>query len=524
MKRHTLLIVLLFIISNNPFLLGQSTPPINILFPSEIDWNTVEEGQKVEFQLQATGGTDTSYTFRLIRGKTEEMHFDSLGYFSWTPGFKSVDRLETNKKFQLNFEVRNTSNESSTKSIELTVLHVNQPPIVSDLKPFYIQFNVINTYKIDPEAIKDEDKDPLVFISIPGQMPEGARLSEQGELTWKPSITQFKQLRQHPIFIEFYVEDQPSKARTTGKLKIEASQMDLPPLITIIPEAKNIRYAEDATINLKFYLSDPNGDEDIFSFSFLSENPEVPKSALVKNTSTQYEFIWEPGYYFVNDPFDSVSFDIIFFVIDKSQKRNEKRINMTIYNAVNEELKDHTLYIQYRTSLVRAWDLLEQLKEKEKELKKDYNRAKKGKKRRALTNASLGAVTGVIPVINSIPNTTQRAVSTVGGTTVLTIGTLEATEVIGKSTKDLVERLNYVMEKKNEIQTKGDIFARKYSLKSLRRRAGFISDMEDFLATLNLKGLVALELNAGWQNKHKASDSSLSKTFKDFVPEGSQKN
>jgi hypothetical protein len=75
------------------------------------------------------------------------------------------------------------------------------------------------------------------------------------------------------------------------------------------------------------------------------------------------------------------------------------------------------------------------------------------------------------------------------------------------------------MEKRNELQTKGDIFARKYSLKSSRRKPEFIKDMDEFVAVMNLKGLVALELDAGWQNKNKANDTQLGKTFKDFVPE-----
>jgi hypothetical protein len=287
----------------------------------------------------------------------------------------------------------------------------------------------------------------------------------------------------------------------------------------VIPDLNEIRYHEDATINIKFYLSDPNGDEDIHTFSFISENPNVPKNSLVKNTSTQYEFIWTPGYQFVKDPYDSLSFNLTFFVIDKTQKRSEKKIRFNIRNAVNEQEKDHALYLQYRSTLVKAWDLLEQLKEKEKELKKDYKEAKKGKKSRSIANASLGAITGIVPVVNSIPTTTQRAVSAVGGTTVMTIGTLEATEVIGKSTRDLVERLNYVMDKKNEIQNKGDIFARKYSLKSMRRRQEFAPDAQEINSIMNLKGLVALELNAGWENKSKASDSNIQRTFKDFAPE-----
>jgi hypothetical protein len=161
---------------------------------------------------------------------------------------------------------------------------------------------------------------------------------------------------------------------------------------------------------------------------------------------------------------------------------------------------------------------MEQLKDAEKDLKRKYNRARKGKKGRSLTSATLGAATGISPVVIEVPATTKK-ITTIGGTLVMTIGTLEATEVIGRSTKDLVERLNYIIEKRNELQTKGDIFARKYSLKSSRRKPEFIKENDDFVAALNLKGLVALELDSGWKNKAKSTDENIAKTFKDFNPE-----
>ena len=49
------------------------------------------------------------------------------------------------------------------------------------------------------------------------------------------------------------------------------------------------------------------------------------------------------------------------------------------------------------------------------------------------------------------------------------MGTLEATEVIGKSMKDLLDRYNYVLGKRSELQNKGDVFAREFALKSARR-------------------------------------------------------
>lgn len=495
---------------------GASRPKaLRLHFPNEPGWNVLKEGQRLEFAVKASGGTDTSYHYSIKQGKVEGMSFDSLGYFSWTPDYNLVDRLAGSRMMQVIFEARNQHSESVNQVVDFKVEHVNRPPVVGELKPLYVRYNVQNTYTIESAAVRDEDEDPIVFVAIADGMPEGAKLSAQGEFTWRPSLTQFNRLRNKPVVVEFYVEDQPAKARTRGSFKVEVTQQDLPPTLQMIPSQKRFVYKEDATVNIKFQIYDPNGESDIASFSFISTNPNVPNTALVKNTSSQYEFIWRPGYDFVRDPLDSLSFDMTFFVIDKSNKRDERAVSFTIVNAVNEGEKDQKLYKEYRASLVRAWDLMEQLKETEKDLKRKYNRARKGKKGRSLANASMGAVTGVAPVIIDEPSTSKK-ITTIGGTTVMTIGTLEATEVIGRSTKDLVERLNYIIEKRNELQTKGDVFARKYALKSSRRRPEFQKDVDDFVAVMNLKGLVALELDASWSNKQKASDENIAKTFKDF--------
>ncbi len=491
---------------------------LQLILPDKPGWNSLEEGHPLEVLLGVTGGTGSDYRFSVGSGEQKGMTLDSTGRFVWTPGYDLVDRLNVNQTVQVVFKVTNEKEESGSRTVDFKVFHTNRQPEVGELKPFYVQYNKPNVYQIDPNAVRDEDGDPIVFYPIIDQMPEGARLSSGGEFTWKPSVAQFNQVKNKPLYIEFFVEDQPAKTRSRGKFKVEATSLDLPPTVSMVPGGNSIRYPESAAINLKFYLTDPNGDDDIASFGFVSENPNVPKTALVKNTSTQYEFIWTPGYDFVRDPLDSLAFNVSFFVLDKAQKRDEIRIKFTISNAVNEVQKDLQLYTQYRTALVRAWDLIEQLKESEEKLKRDYRRARKGKKGRSVVNASLGAASGLAPVTIQTPST-AKMISTIGGTSVMTLGTLEATEVIGKSTKDLVERLNYIMDKKNELQLRGDIFARKYTLKSQRRRPEFIRDLDEFVGLMNLKGLVALELNAGWQNKNKATDSQLQKTFKDFDPD-----
>ena len=515
-------LVLALLVSFTGF--AQDNKPLRIVLPQQPDWNVVQEGQTLRFSLKAIGTNADSVSFRLAQGQLDGMLLDSAGTFTWKPGYDIADRIQTVKTIPLLLEVHNQFGESATQSIDLKVRHVNRPPVIGELPPFYVRYRTQNVYKMDPSAIKDEDNDPIVFIPISDQMPEGSKLSSQGEMTWTLSLNQFNKLKTEKfIYIEFWVEDQPAKSRTKGRLKVEVTQMDLPPDITVVPKEQRYKVKENASVNLKFYLSDPNGDDDISAFDFLSDNQNIPKSALIKNTDNQYEFIWTPGYDFVKDPLDTLQVQITFYALDKAQNRDERKITFTVQNAINEEAKDRALYAQYRQVLVSAWNLVERLSEKEEALKLSYRKAQKGKRNRSVANASLGAVGGITPAIiannkSQSVQTNMRYVSAVGGTAVLTMGTLEATEVIGKSMKDLLERYNYVLGKKTEIQNKGDVFAREFALKASRRGGDFVKRLDDFRAIMSLSGLVALELDANWQNKKEATDKAIKRTFKDFTP------
>lgn len=488
-----------------------------ILTPYGDSWSKLQEGIKGEFKLGVSNNLDDrGFTFNISQGKQIGMSLDTSGLFQWTPDYNVVDRIEKEKIFQILVEAKSDSGDFVSRTLDIYVKHTNRAPQVNELPPFYIQYNTQNKYQVDGSLVFDEDGDPLVFIPSIEDLPEGMNINSRGEVTWSPSYTQFKDLQENPRFISFSVEDQPTKKRTEGRIKLMPTKLDLPPAITVLPKVDKIILKENETINIGFYLSDPNGDEDIDTFDFLANNPEVKKQSLVKNTQNQYEFFWTPDYNFVKDPADSVNFYIDFFVIDKTQKRQVKRIDFRVDNAINEEETDQKNFNLYKGTLTRAWELLEQLKEKEEELKKSYNKAKKGKKNRSVINASLGATTGLSSIFAKDKQNLQTTISTVGGTTVLTIGTLEATEVIGKSMKDLIDRLNYVIEKKNEIQTKGDIFARDFALKSSRRENGFNKSIDALMTALNLKGVVALELDASWESSKNASDSNIKKTFKDY--------
>ncbi len=502
---------------------AQESKPLQVQLPTQPNWNVVSEGTTIRLDLKATGSSNDTLTFSFGQDKQEGMHLDSLGHFSWTPGFDLADRIQTTKTYPVSFDIRSKHGQTASQTIDLNVLHVNRPPIIGELRPFYVSYRTQNTYKMDAQTVRDDDGDPIVFIPIADQMPEGSKLSSQGELSWTLSLNQFNRLKQAPQYIEFWVEDQPAKTRTKGRLKVEVTQMDLPPDIAVIPKETHYKLRENATVNLKFYLSDPNGEDDVAAFGFLSDNQQIPKTALIKNTDNQYEFIWQPGYDFVKDPYDSLNVQITFYVLDKAQNREERRITFTVLNTINEGEKDRYYYNQYRQLLVQAWGLVEQLGDKEEQLKHDYKRAKGGKRNRSVANASLGAVTGVTPAVTGASATPDaqkngRLISAIGGTAVLTMGTLEATEVIGKSMKDLLDRYNYVLGKRSELQNKGDVFAREFALKSTRRNGEFVRKLDEFRSAMSLNGLVALELDANWQSKKEASDKALKKTFKDFTP------
>jgi hypothetical protein len=177
------------------------------------------------------------------------------------------------------------------------------------------------------------------------------------------------------------------------------------------------------------------------------------------------------------------------------------------------------LFQKYKNLLLTAKSLIERLDENHEVLSKTLKQAKKGKKNRAILNASLGATTGLSPVVLSNDPNSYKAVSAIGGTTVLTLGTLEATEVIGKSKNEILDKLKINVEIRNQLQLEGDNFARKYALKSARRDKSFDADRDKLLPIINNQKLETLELSAALPAYPKYDNEEIKKTFADFSEE-----
>jgi hypothetical protein len=294
-----------------------------LIFPDSAYRHSVKEGQTIAFKVTSSEAHAPRYTLDGINGYS--IQFDSAGNFTWTPPFELVDRFEKEKEINFIFQAEWKDGRKVRVPCNFTIFHQNRPPVVDDLPVFYVKQGSPNRYQISLDHVRDDDGDPLVFKSVQSQMPEGATLSPSGLLLWTPSRTQFNSLKNNPIAVEFIVQDQPEKAEATGKIKIAQTQLDLPPDISLVPGDTSVTIKEDERINFKLYVTDPNGDEDISTVGFVSSDPRIVKTSLTEISSVQFEFTWLPGYAFVAEVERFKVVDIVFFAIDKTSNKGQRK-------------------------------------------------------------------------------------------------------------------------------------------------------------------------------------------------------
>ncbi|MEM7108603.1 MAG: hypothetical protein AAF519_10295 [Bacteroidota bacterium] len=486
---------------------------------TKVGWNIIEEGDSISFKVRLVAPDSLEFSYQMEFTEGLDVNLDTVGNFNWVPSYDLVSRIEERKQISLIISAKAAKGIKAVKELQFEVAHKNRPPVISNLPNFYVKQYSKNEYNLNkPTLVQDPDNDPIIFKPYLEDLPEGAIINESGLLSWKPSRNQFRSLKKTPLKVRFIVQDQPEKAEGIGHLLIQATQLDLPPNILIVPSDSIMVVKEDEVVNLNLYVTDPNGDDNVMDVGFLSNHQDVPKEALTKYTNTQWEFKWTPGYNFIAEEGQTDTINLTFFAVDDSGKKKDNTLKIAIEDAENIEKRDLRLYQKYRGMLKETMDLIAHLDENQKTLNKQLKSAKKGKKRRSIVSASLGAVTGISPVF--LEEDPRNYVTGIGGTAVLTLGTLEATEVIGRSKDDILEMLKVNIDMRNLLQNEGDNFARRYALKSKRRDKNFNSDIDKLKAELNNKKLILLELAADWENPRKDTDNTIRKVFPDFNNEG----
>ncbi len=496
------------------FLCGTSAFSQQLIFPDAPNWTHLDEGKPITFQLSVSDNS-TPARFSLEGGNGSGMQLDSVGHFTWTPSYEFLTRLEKQKEVSVIFQAEWKDGKRVRQPINFMVHNVNRPPIVEELPPFYVKQNTLSRYQIPVDYARDPDGDLIIIKPRESQMPEGAVLTPAGQLTWSPSRTQFHSLKTNPLTIEFIVEDQPDKAVTLGKIRVAQTQLDLPPDLLLVPSDSLWVVKENEVVYFKVYVSDPNGDDNIDQVGFVSSDGRVPKSVLKENSKVQQEFTWLPGYDFVDEAEKKKAVLFTFFAFDKSNNRVQRRVRVTVNDTENVEEKDKSLYQKYFNSMAATKILVDLLDQNNERLEATYKTARKGKKNRTILSASLGAVTGLSPVV--LQPDPSKTVSVIGGTSVFTLNSLEAGQVIGRSSNEYQNKIKANRDLRTQLQLKGNFFARKYALKSARRSSEFDMDRDELVRLLNSDQLTSLELSAQLQAVPKVKD--IKKTFSDFSEE-----
>jgi hypothetical protein len=487
------------------------------VFPDQPGWNKLEEGRQLTFTL-ALKEPIPGVRFSVDAGADYGMSVDSLGQFTWTPGYDLVDRISKQKDisvlFQANWKAGNEDKKLRTP-VTFTVFHVNRPPVAEELPTFYVKQNTPSQYQIATALVRDPDGDPIIVKPRESQMPEGAVLTSLGQLNWTPTRNQFNSLKTNPMVIEFIVQDQPDKAETIGKIRVAQTQLDLPPDVLLVPGDSVLTVAENQVLYFKVYISDPNGDDNIEQVGFISSDIRVPKAAMKENSKVQWEFTWNPGYDFVDDAEKKKDVLVTFFAFDKSSNRAQRKVRITINDTENVELKDRTLYQKYFNTLAAASNLIKVLDDNNEQLEKTYKRARKGKHNRTILTATLGGITGITPLF--LQPDPSKTVSVVGGTSVMTLNSLEAGQVIGRSANEYQNKMKSNRDLRTQLQLRGNYFARKYSLKSSRRNPEFENDRDELTRLLNSDAIATLEIPAKSQGIPTGKE--IKATFADFNEE-----
>lgn len=491
-----------------------ATKAQHLVFPDPLSWGRVEEGNTLTFTVQLSEPVGIA-KFSLEGGSDLEMVMDSTGKFSWTPSFDLVDRITGQKDFSVIFHATLADGKRFRHPATFRVFHVNRAPVTEELPVFYVKQGVPNSYQIGTVHVFDPDGDPIIARARESTLPEGATLTSLGLLQWTPSRTQFNALRNAPVTIEVIVQDQPAKLESIAKILIKQTQQDLPPNLFLVPGDSLFTINENEVVYLKLYVADPNGEESIDHVDFVSSDVAIPQSVLKANSITQREFTWVPGYDYVNDVIKKKETTFTFFVVDKSNNRAQRRVRVTVVDTENVELRDKVLTQKYVQSITSAYNLIQLLDKTHEDLDKAYKRARKGKKNRTILNASLGAVTGLSPIV--LPTEQSKTVSVVGGTSVLTLNSLEAGQVIGKNSGEYQSQIKTNRDLRNQLQLKGNYFTRKYALKANRRGQEFELDRDDLARLVNSDAVASLRLPASPQPA--PTSDQIRKVFADYGEE-----
>ncbi|NOX90103.1 MAG: tandem-95 repeat protein [Calditrichaeota bacterium] len=269
---------------------------------------TIAEGKLLTFTLKGfdpdkEDQNALSYAaYNLPEGAT----FDpATATFSWTPTY---DQSGEYKNILFVFTAGALSDSAL---VDITVNHVNRPPVLSALADQTVDENQLLTFTIKGEDPDKEDAGKLTFKAE--NLPQGAVFAADSNVfRWKPTFEQSGVYRD----VSFIVQD-PSGLADTIKITITVNHVNRPPVLAEIP-AKVVDENQPLTFALDG--SDPDKED---QGKLVYSADKLPEGALLKGN----QFSWKPT-------FDQSGVYTITFTVSDGNLSDSKQTTITV-NHVN---------------------------------------------------------------------------------------------------------------------------------------------------------------------------------------------
>ena len=268
--------VYVFVAANNKTLiLRHNSPPVL----ADIEPQTVDEQAVLKVAAQGYD-PDGDKIYYQIKNLPEGAEFDSVGgILTWTPTYEQSGFY---KDIKIRVIERTLSKLYSEKSFNITVNHVNRPPVLPEVENKIVDENKVLTFQIAEGSDPDiEDKGKLHYSAE--NLPAGAVFdSTKRTFSWQPNYDQ-----SGTYVVDFIVKDPPG-ASDRDACTITVNHVDRPPKLEAIADQT---VAENTPLTVQIKGTDPDKeDQNRISFSVMN----LPEGA--KFDPQNKNLTWTPTY------------------------------------------------------------------------------------------------------------------------------------------------------------------------------------------------------------------------------------
>ena len=243
---------------------------------ADLSGKTVDENKRLTFNVSGTD-PDREDEGKLVFSATNlpegaKFNPDSM-MFSWVPTYEQSGNFDN-----ITFTITDPAGAQDSKTIPVTVNHVNRPPVLIEIPPQTIDENVPLTFNLQGSDPDKEDQNNLIYSAK--QLPEGATL-EGTAFSWTPTYAQSGEYT-----VEYTLSD--GNLSDTKTAVITINHVNRPPTIEPIdPQVVD----ENKTLQFKVIGGDPDTeDTDKWTLS----TSQLPEGAVF--TAETATFSWTPTF------------------------------------------------------------------------------------------------------------------------------------------------------------------------------------------------------------------------------------